>query len=505
VSKLDQLRTLALWPSSLVVAPSGEFGLARTAAGPRLAILVGRIPAGFEGECSEQDGLILLLGPANPHNARALREQFDWLRPAALGMRTSAGLGDRLGLATPGHVRALRAAGGGIAPVFAQQSMREMTRTGRTPQEVMDDALWGVFQEGWRAGFGADADHLKTAADVDACLAAGFTLFTLDPGEYVNNAADTDLSAQLAAAVGQLPPEVQPAASGLQTRAFDIEGLGIAFDEPTLWRAAAKYGRAVAHVAALDRHLRRAPGGRYCEVEISVDETETPTTLAEHIYLVSELRRLGVQWASLAPRYVGRFEKGVDYISPDGRTGEITAFETDLAVHAAIARQFGPYKLSLHSGSDKFSIYPAAMRETRGLVHLKTAGTSYLEALRAVASLAPALFRDIYAFAREHYESDRASYHVSARLSRAPLPQDTADAGLPELLNQFDAREILHVTYGSVLTERDSGGRRRLAEPLLSFLRTNPEVYSANLERHFLRHLQPFAPLVAPVHNFPRG
>ena len=81
---------------------------------------------------------------------------------------------------------------------------------------------------------------------------------------------------------------------------------------------------------------------------------------------------------SLAPRFVGTFEKGVDYI------GDRTTFAQDIAVHAAIARSHGPYKLSLHSGSDKFSIYDICAEATHGLVHLKTAGTSYLEALRTI-------------------------------------------------------------------------------------------------------------------------
>ena len=110
---------------------------------------------------------------------------------------------------------------------------------------------------------------------------------------------------------------------------------------------------------------------------------------------------------------MGRFEKGVDYI------GDLAAFQADFAVHAAIARHFGPYKLSLHSGSDKFSVYGIAMQETRGLVHLKTAGTCYLEALRTLSALDPALFREIYAFARQRYPTDRASYHVSAELAKA--------------------------------------------------------------------------------------
>jgi len=240
------------------------------------------------------------------------------------------------------------------------------------------------------------------------------------------------------------------------------------------------------------RHLMQVTGGRNCELEVSVDETETPTTHAEHVYIASELRRLGVQWVSLAPRYIGRFEKGVDYISPSGKIGDVAAFEADFAVHAAIARQFGPYKLSLHSGSDKFSVYPVAARQTRGLVHLKTAGTSYLEALHTIAALDPDFFREIYAFARERFETDRASYHVSAQLERAPLPHDVTDADLPALLNQFDAREILHHTFGSVLTERAADGRWRFYDRFVDLLRANSEAYAANLEAHFLCHLKPF-------------
>jgi hypothetical protein len=395
-------------------------------------------------------------------------------------------MGDRLGLATPGHVRAVRAAGGAIAPIFAQQSIREMTRTGRTPQQVMDDATWGIFQEGWREGAGADADHQKTPADLDACLAAGYTFFTVDPGEHVRDIAAAVSLADLRAAAERLPADLQPRATNLLGRTFDIEGRRLHFDEHSLLKAVVKYGRAVAHTADMYRHLVEAAAGENWELEVSVDETEQPTSPGEHVYIASELRRLGVHWVSLAPRFVGRFEKGVDYL------GDLAALEADLAIHAAVARQLGPYKLSLHSGSDKFSLYPSAARQTRGLVHLKTAGTSYLEALRTIAALDPAFFRSLYAFACGRYETDRASYHVSAQLSRAPLPGDVADPDLPRLLEQFDAREILHVTFGSVLSERTAAGQRPFYERLLGLLRANAEAYAADLEAHFLRHLQPF-------------
>jgi hypothetical protein len=492
---LADLNDIAVEPASIAVAGGVDYALGWTVEDRKLVVLArgaAAIPDGFEGTTSAYGDGTLLVGPCSARNAAALRAQLAWLTPQPLGLRLSAGLGDRLGLATPGHVRAVRSAGGDIAPIFAQQSIREMARTNRTPQDVIDDALWGVFAEGWRDAWGAVADHLKTPADIYACVAAGYTFFTVDPGEHVDNAAETADEAALRAAHAALPwaqLEDTPADQlrRYAGRTYAVEGAQIACDEQTTLRAAVKYGRAVAHVAAMARHLLARTGGEGCELEISVDETELPTRHAEHIFIASELQRLGVRWVSLAPRYVGRFEKGVDYL------GNLEAFERDFAVHAAIARQWGPYKLSLHSGSDKWSVYPVAARQTRGQVHLKTAGTSYLEALHTVAQLDPALFRAIYTFARERYPVDRATYHVSADLDRAPLPDAVAGEDLPLLLDQFDARQILHVTFGSVLTARTGDGRSQFGERIMALLRANPETYAANLEAHFLRHLRPFA------------
>jgi hypothetical protein len=433
---------------------------------------------GFEGT---KQGDVLAC-PLTPGNAAALRERLPWLRPQPLGLRTSAGFGDRLGLATPGHVRAVRSFEA-TAPIFAQQSVRENARTDRTPQQVMDDAMWGLFQVGWREPWGSDADHLKTPEDIDSFAAAGFTLYTVDPGDHVDGDAHTALPAEVDAKLRALPWDALEDTLGdmerrYLDRTFDLDDLAMTLDRETVYRAAAKYGRAVAHTGRMYRHLAAILPESAFELEISVDETETPTSPEEHFYVASELKRLGVKWVSLAPRYVGRFEKGVDYI------GGLDEFRVELGKHAAIARALGPYKLSIHSGSDKFSIYPIISELTGGLVHLKTAGTSYLEALRTVAQVDAAFFREILALARERYEVGRATYHVSAKLDQVPVPDSLSDAELPELLNQFDARQVLHVTFGSML---DTFGER-----LLAVLRQHEEVYHALLEAHFQRHLSPF-------------
>ena len=486
----------ALLPASAAVTQAAAWAMARTPDGARLLLVpaAGRagVLADFDGERGEHGGAPFLAGPLTSRNAASLRRHMAWLTPRPLPAGTSAGFGDRLGLATPGHARALRAVGAPVTPVFAQQSIREMTRTGRAPQAVIDDATWGSFEAGWTDAQGADADHLKTAADITACARAGFTMFTLDPGDYVDRGADTAGPGELLAAFDALPwPQLEDSPAGMRARlagrAFDIEGGRVLLDEGTLVKAAVKYGRAVAHATSMFRHLSQVKGGEPFDFEVSVDETDTPTTAAEHVFVASELRRLGVRWASLAPRFVGRFEKGVDYI------GDLAAFDADIRLHAAVARALGPYKISLHSGSDKFSIYEAAARETRGQVHLKTAGTSYLEALRAAAIVSPDLLRTIYVFALDRYEQDRASYHVSAKTDAAPDPAVLPDADLPSLLEDFHARQILHVTFGSVLTAVAADGRSRFAAGLRSMLQAHPEIYQDCLERHFVRHLRPFA------------
>lgn len=423
-------------------------------------------------------------------NAVTLRKLLPFTSPSLVGMKTSAGCGDRLGITTPGHIRALR--GSGLMGVFAQQSIREMSRTQRTAEEVIDDATWGVFQEGYREGFGSDADHLKTAEDIDRCLAAGFTMFTIDPGDHVDNAADEDDETTLAEKYERLPwssLESSPAdcRQMYTDGVFKInDDLELTFTREILLRAAAKYSSAVAHTVQLYRHLIEKVGEGAFELEVSVDETATPTTVVEHFFIASELKRLGVKWVSLAPRFVGEFEKGVDYI------GDLEVFEREFSQHAAVARRFGPYKISLHSGSDKFSIYPIISTHTKNLFHLKTAGTSYLEALRVVALCDPTLFREILAFAIERYPEDRASYHVSADTAKVPEADKLRDAQLAGLLDQFDCREILHVTFGSVLNVKTSEDLYRFRDRLFHTLNEHEETYYTAIAKHIGKHIAPF-------------
>lgn len=401
-------------------------------------------------------------------------------RPQPLGLAPSFGFGDRLGLATPGHLAALLAEGGPIRPIFAQQSIREMTRTRRTPEQVLHAAREALTVAGYSGIWGADADHLKTAADVDLTAAAGFVFFTIDPSDHVDPTADT----LDAAALGAKLREVRESALWVDAyvgRRVSLGGTTIEFDQPTVARAAVKYGRAIARAIELGRHIAAvmAQRGAPYEIELSVDETPHPTSLAEHFIVAEQCLAAGMKLVSLAPRYVGQFEKGIDY------QGDVAAFAASLSQHAAVARRLGPYKLSLHSGSDKLAIYETFARTTRGQFHVKTAGTSYLEALRAVLRHDAALFRGVVRLARERFETDRATYHISARLQNVPEAEEIGDERTLErvYLDEDAGRQILHVTFGSVLTDAVLG------PAIHQLLREHPETHREVLSRHFGRHL----------------
>ncbi len=454
------------------MATQNSFSIVRRG-GQRMLRIAGNPPDGFEG-AADADGTYC---PLDAHNAEALRKALPWTAPALVGLRKSFGFGDRLGVATPGHLDALETMPeSGFFPVLAQQSMREMARARRSPQQVLDDVTWAVLETGYRGGFGCDADHVKTEAEIDRCIDAGFIGFTLDPGQYVRSGADTDDPAALWSQIAELPWDILRSNPKDHRRRYVTGAAGSdALSEETYLRAAVKYGAALAHVARLHAHLRSRFGAAPFDLEVSVDETDTPTTPAQHRFIALELQRLGIDFIGLAPRFVGDFYKGVDY------AGDTEAFARDYAAHAAIAEELGPYKLSVHSGSDKLAIYPTIQRRTPEYVHVKTSGTSWLEALRVIARHAPGLFRRILNLAVEGYAANRQSYHLDGRAECIPTVPDSA---LADLLDDHHARQVVHVAFGAVLETYYDEAYAALAE--------HAEAHREGVRRHFEKHLAPF-------------
>lgn len=369
-------------------------------------------------------------------------------------------------------------------PVLAQQSIREMDRLGRSAQAVMDDAVFGLVEAGWDRGFGADCDHIKTTEGIDRGLAAGFTMFTLDPGDFVGDVTGgvSEVDAEKLP-WDQLDDTLEAVKQRYVGITVDVGHSKIEVTEQDVVTAVVKYGGAVAEAMRLYGHVAENAQHKV-EVEIAVDETAWLTSFFEHYYMASELKRLGAQWFSFAPRYVDGFEKGLDFL------GDREELRLNLEAHHAISEQFGGYKISLHSGSDKFSIYPLCVEATGGNVHLKTSGTSYLCGVEIIAKHDPELFAQIWDISRTSYARARASYQVSAHEDLTPASLERVN--LVELIRSNDARQILHVGYGDSLNGIDELGRS-INDRFQAVVTAHQDEHTDLLAAHVSKHLEPFA------------
>ena len=457
-----------LYEQSLQKKDGAVFCLVKRSDGEKALYVQGESP--FSGGEPFANGNLYWL---TPQTAFDLAQVFSWLAPQCIpAERPSFGFGDRLGLATPGHIRAVR--GTSVFPVFAQQSVRENSRTGRTFAEVLASAIFGAFQEGYNGGFGADADHLKRVEDALEAAEIGYTFFTCDPSEHVvkvEKMGDEELRQRFSAL-----DWADEWRQEYLDHPFPIAKLGeLRFTEDTLFRAALKYGAAIEFADRMYRALSERLSRRF-DYEVSVDETDFPTSPLEHLFVVRELHRREVEFVSLAPRFVGAMEKGVDW------QGDVDQFKRELYAHAAIARSLGSYRISLHSGSDKFTLYPLLHTQTHGCWHVKTAGTSYLVALEVIARNDPSFFREIMQLSLSAFASDKQSYHISADPARIPPLDTVSDDDLAQLVAKHDSRQLLHVGFGSVLSE--------LGDELNEILASHEQEHYASLARHLARHLQ---------------
>jgi hypothetical protein len=397
-------------------------------------------------------------------------------KPQVLGVRKTFGFGDRLGAAADAHIAAA-SAHPDFAPVFAQQSAPELAGSGRTLQEVMTAAMRGVDRARFRPPWGADADRLRTPPQVEQAAEAGFNYFTIDPGEWIAPDADDLPAGEVAAmldrliADGDLPEDwIEP----YLDRTIDLPGnqrLQLTFDP--LQRAAAKYGRAIRHCARLAETAARTSHGRPYELEVMFGQSGRATTPLEHLFVGLELEARGVRIVSAALQLGDGYQPAAEFEIDPGQ------FEAQLRAHAAVAEFCGPHKLSFHEASDKPALYPIIGRCCGDAFHLKTSGLSYLEALRVVLRIEPELFMDIARFALTRFDLDRVSAGVatSEQEVRALAGSDPDDAER-DFLDTRVGRQMLHVTFGSVVTAGRDGNGRPLRDRLLELLEIHADIYS---------------------------
>ena len=419
----------------------------------------------------------------NNANCKVLREIFPFTNPVShKGRKVTIGLGDRLGLASAGHIRLVKEYD--VFPVLAQQSIRELNLTGRTYDDVLSAAVWAVFQEGYTSGYGADGDHLKTASEVRMALDCGFTMITLDCSEHINNKVVSLSDTEVDEMYSNLPKdEKERLETSYLGKIFSIsDDFTIEFSENVFRRTVLIYYKAIIHTIDIYNNVIKNCG-RNIDFEMSIDETLTSTSPESHFFTVSELIAGGVDTTSLAPRFCGEFQKGIDY------RGDVGTFTKEFTMHVKIAEYFG-YKISVHSGSDKFTVFPIIGEKTGGTYHLKTAGTNWLEAVRIITVKKPELYRRMHKFALSRLDEARKYYHISANAANIPDIDTLSDEQLLDLMNKDDSRQVLHITYGILLLEKNSDGSFMFKDEIYAVLNKYEDEFCQALQKHIGKHLE---------------
>jgi hypothetical protein len=331
------------------------------------------------------------------------------------------GMGDRFahqGQAQLAAILKARDAGLSVHPVW-NKSNREHMLVRTKPEEVRAEADAAVAAMGWEGAYYVDADHigLKT---VDGFIRSS-DFFTLDVADFVGQPAGPE-------PVEDFVKSMEP-----YQGALSIPGIAEPFQLTAegVRRVAGKFLLAIQEAGRIYRRILERKGEREFVTECSVDETDRPQTPVDLFLILAMIAREGIPAQTIAPKFTGRFNKGVDYVGDLGRFEE--EFDQDLCVIAFAVREFGlppSLKLSVHSGSDKFSLYPIINRLIKkhgaGL-HVKTAGTTWLEEVIGLAEAGgPGLeiAREIYESALGRFTELTAPYApvIDIDPARLPLP-----------------------------------------------------------------------------------
>ena len=407
--------------------------------------------------------------------------------------RFSFGVGDRFAHQAKAQLRAfqlLASDGIDVAPVW-NKSNREHTFIGSEPQSVFDAAQAAVKELGWNGGWHVDADHIRLET-VDRFMGCS-DFFTIDVADSIGKPAT---AADVQAFVARHPELIGT---------LSIPGISSPFTttRAEVERVVSRYLLAVREAGRIYRHIVAAKGETHIIAEVSMDETDAPQTPPDLLIILAALADEKVRLQTIAPKFTGRFNKGVDYV------GDLVQFEKefsdDLAVIAHAVQHYGlpsNLKLSVHSGSDKFSLYPIIRRvlaRTGAGLHLKTAGTTWLEELIGLAEAGGdglELAKEIYTYALAHVDELCTPYASVIDIDRARLPSAAALNGWtgPQFANamrhipghpEFNAhvRQLLHVSFK---VAANAGTR------YTDLLKTNETIVAKQVtENIYERHMRP--------------
>lgn len=422
----------------------------------------------------------LITAALTDHNNQALAKRFPWIKPTSRrNYKYTFGLGDRLGNASNAHLRLFK--GTGIMPVLAQQSIRELTLMHRTNTDVLLSASWAVFEEGFTFGWGADGDHVKTEYEVDYAVKVGCSMITLDCTDVINNDAVTMSDEELDKTFNALDDDQKKYFNDTYLdKTFDLgNGNSVHFTKHDVEESVLTFYGAILFAADI---YKKFVVPYNLDFEISMDETPYQTTNPNHFFFGNELHKRGIVPTTMAPRFYGEFQKAIDYI------GDKDRFEREFVLHEAIAEYFG-YKLSIHSGSDKLSVYEIIGRVAKNGWHVKTAGTNWLEALRVIAHKDPEFMVELYKYAYEHLDDVKDFYVFNAQTDgKAPKPENVTVDNVVDVLSDDDGRQVLHTMYGSLMNLKHNY-HYVFRDKFWDILLKNQDLYDKYLNIHIAEHI----------------
>jgi len=407
--------------------------------------------------------------------------------------RFSIGVGDRFAHQAKAQLQAcILASNAGVAviPVW-NKSNREHTIIGSEPTSVREAADAAVNELGWKLPYFCDADHINLSTVERFLPSCDF--YTIDVADYIGKPADPDSIDRFVNRHTELLGAIP-----IQASAHPVE-----ISLELLRRTAAKFLFSVQEAGKIYRRIEASKGVGQFIPEVSMDETDAPQTPAELLIILAAIGDESIPIQTIAPKFSGRFNKGVDYVGDAAQFANELALDIGAIQHAVTAYALpSNLKLSIHSGSDKFSIYPAihkAIEQFSAGVHLKTAGTTWLEEVIGLAEAGGdglELAKEIYAEAFAHAAELCVPYATVIDIdpARLPAPSNVAhwsSADLTEALRHNEQspaynpsfRQLLHVGFKVAA---------KLGDRYLDLLKSNEEIIARNVtENLFARHIGP--------------
>jgi len=386
----------------------------------------------------------------------------------------SFGIGDRFSHQGKAQLQAMINAKGQalqITPVW-NKSHREHTQIGTEPADVRAEADAAVKALGWEGSYYVDADHIGLA-NVDLFVDSS-DFFTLDVADFTGQAAN---EADIKAFVSKYNKY-----AGSLTIAGIEEKLTITAEQ--IEAIAGKFLLAIKEAGKIYRHIEEAKGTDNFITEVSMDETDLPQTPIEMLFILAAIADEGIPAQTIAPKFTGRFNKGVDYVG-DVRQFE-KEFNQDLAVITFAVKEFGlpkNLKLSIHSGSDKFSLYKPinkALKKFDAGLHIKTAGTTWLEEIIGLAMAGGsglAIAKQIYRQALSRFDELCGPYETVIDIDKAKLPR-------PEIVDRWGPAEYADVLRHDQSCDKYNVNFRQLLHVAYKIAAEMGRDYLNALEKH---------------------